>query len=303
MAKKKNVKDISSTYNRYQQDDNTKRDNLDSTQNLDVSFAKGGLKIATIDKTEVLYLDEIEKANEEFNSSKGSKISGVIIAILVVICFILGLFILYHFITFDHSKEKVVVKTQVKEEKIVDDNYLFLGDSITEFYDLDKYYEGLPVVNSGVSGYTTSNILENMEKMVYQYNPSKVFLLIGTNDLEILVDNDKIVDNIEEIIKKIKENRPYAKLYIESIYPINNSDNEKISLNVVNGNRKNADIIAINEKLKQMASTYDATYIDLYNELVDEDGLLRLEYTVDGLHLSDEGYMKVSDVLINYIKK
>ena len=52
-----------------------------------------------------------------------------------------------------------------------------------------------------------------------------------------------------------------------------------------------------------MASTYDATYIDLYNELVDEDGLLRLEYTVDGLHLSDEGYMKVSDVLINYIKK
>ena len=113
MAKKKNVKDISSTYNRYQQDDNTKRDNLDSTQNLDVSFAKGGLKIATIDKTEVLDLDEIEKANEEFNSSKGSKISGVIIAILVVICFILGLFIFHIFKSIFTCKNNKSTKSSI----------------------------------------------------------------------------------------------------------------------------------------------------------------------------------------------
>ena len=54
-------------------------------------------------------------------------------------------------------------------------NYLFLGDSITDFYDLDEYYKDLPVVNSGVSGNTTADILNDMKNRVYNYNPSKYF--------------------------------------------------------------------------------------------------------------------------------
>ena len=46
----------------------------------------------------------------------------------------------------------------------VPDNYLFLGDSITDFYDLDKYYKDLPVVNSGISGNTIDDILKDMKK-------------------------------------------------------------------------------------------------------------------------------------------
>ena len=80
-------------------------------------------------------------------------------------------------------------------ERLEDDytNYLFLGDSITDFYDLDKYYEGLPVVNSGISGNTTEDILNDMKNRVYNYNPSKVFLLIGTNDLIHDISVDEIV--------------------------------------------------------------------------------------------------------------
>ena len=38
-------------------------------------------------------------------------------------------------------------------------NYVFLGDSITAGYDLDKFYKDYPVVNSGVGGYTTKDML------------------------------------------------------------------------------------------------------------------------------------------------
>ena len=40
----------------------------------------------------------------------------------------------------------------------------------------------MPVVNSGVSGDKTNDILDNMEERIYRYNPSKVVILVGTND-------------------------------------------------------------------------------------------------------------------------
>ena len=317
MAKKKCSSDISSKYNRYEKQNNKLENNgqnsaskfhniddLDSTKNLDISFVEGKFsKRAVEEKTEILDVSEIVKANEDFNAEKDKNSFKVIICILGTVCFLLLLFITYHFIIFDHNKVKVIEKEVTKEVMVVDDNYLFLGDSITEWYDLDKYYSNLPVINSGISGYTTSSILENLDKMVYKYNPSKVFILIGINDLELEVSNDVVVDNIKKIIKNIKNNRRYSKIYIESIYPINNSDNEIISSDVINGNRKNADVLEINEKLVKLAAEENITYIDVYSELVDADGLLRLEYTVDGLHLSDEGYKKVTEVLQKYVRE
>lgn len=317
MAKKKYSRDISTKYNRYEKQENKlenngkndsskfqNTDDLDSTRNLDISFVEGKFsKRAVEEKTEVLDVSEIVKANNDFNAVKANNSFKVIICILGAICFLLLIFIICHFIIFDHNKVKVIEREVTKEVMVVDDNYLFLGDSITEWYDLDKYYSNLPVVNSGISGYTTSSILENLDKMVYKYNPSKVFILIGINDLELKVSNDVVVDNIKKIIKNIKNNRRYSKIYIESIYPINNSDNEVISYDVINGNRKNADILEINEKLVKLADEEDITYIDVYSELIDDDGLLKLEYTIDGLHLSDDGYKKVTEVLKKYVRE
>ena len=212
---------------------------------------------------------------------------------------ILGNFFLVgHYITFDHNKVRVETKT--RKVVTVSPNYLFLGDSITDFYDLEKYFPDDPVVNSGINGDQTTDILEDMEERVYQYNPSKVFLLIGTNDLQHERSIDEIVDNIKKIVEGIKENRPEAEIYIESIYPINNTDAEKIDHDMV-GRRTNEDIMTINEKLQQYCQENDVVYIDLYNELIDEDGNLKEEYTKEGLHMSDEGYEAITEKLKQYM--
>ena len=179
--------------------------------------------------------------------------------------------------------------------ELMDDNYLFLGDSITDFYNLDEYYEGLPVVNSGIDGNDTQDILDDMENRVYQYNPSKVFLLIGTNDIDHGDSLDSIVDNIEKILLEIRENRPYAELYLESIYPV--MEGEK----AVNS-RTNEKIMTINDKLEDFCKKEQITYIDMFDLLVDsssEKVQINPKYTKDGLHLSDEGY----DVVTNEVKK
>lgn len=56
------------------------------------------------------------------------------------------------------------------------------------------------------------------------------------------------------------------------------------------GKRNNEKIRRINEALKEMAKQKGVEYIDVYSHLIDEEGNLRLEYTVEGLHLTVEGY-------------
>ena len=142
-----------------------------------------------------------------------------------------------------------------------------------------------------------------MKKRVYDYNPSKVFLLIGVNDLYEGKSKEDIVKDIKEIIDLIKENRPYAKIYLESLYPVNKTDDEKIEEDIRNYEFSNDDIKDINKKLESLAKDEKITYIDMFSELVDDEGNLKIEYTNEGLHISDEGYDKITEVLNKYIKE
>mgnify|MGYP004494787667 FL=1 len=271
---------------------------LDATINLDTSFMekKDKKKVKKI-VDEVVPVPKVDDVYEEKNKST------LIIVLLTIVCLFFIAFIAYHYLFFDHSeKVKVVTKKEEVVEKVVDNNYLFLGDSITEQYDLKEYYEDYPVVNSGVSGDYTSSIVENMKKRVYDYNPSKVFLLIGINDLRNRKDVSEIVSNTKEIIKLIKENRPYSEIYLESIYPINKTDDDKISDSVRDIEFDNEKIIEVNDLLKDLAKDEKITYVDLYNKLIDDDGNLNISYTKDGLHISSEGYECITKELMKYIK-
>ena len=271
---------------------------LDATINLDTSFMdkKDKKKVKKI-VDEVVPVPKVDDVYEEKNKST------LIIVLLTIACLSFIAFIAYHYLFFDHSeKVKVVTKKEEVVEKVVDNNYLFLGDSITEQYDLKEYYEDYPVVNSGVSGDFTSSIVENMKKRVYDYNPSKVFLLIGINDLRKGNDVSEIVSNTKEIIELIKENRPYSEIYLESIYPINKTDDDKISDSVRDIEFDNEKIIEVNDLLKDLAKDEKITYVDLYNKLIDDDGNLNISYTKDGLHISSEGYECITKELMKYIK-
>lgn len=197
--------------------------------------------------------------------------------------------------------EKVITKEN-NRKKIADirkyENIVFLGDSITDFYPIDTIYMDLPIVKSGISGYTTEDILDRMDSMVYQYNPTSVFLLIGTND--IMYDGEstkeKTIENIEKILKNIKSNRKQTKIYLEAIYPVN----KKLNSQMVR-NRDNDIIREINDTLEKYCDENDITFIDMYEVLQDEEGNFSKDYTDDGLHPNDLGYAKISQVIAAYI--
>ena len=223
--------------------------------------------------------------------------------IFVTIIFILSLLL----INKDELNKNIAEKNTELKSKISNiengyTNYLFLGDSITEFYNLDNYYGDYKIVNSGVCGNQTEDILNDLKKRAYVYNPSTIFLLIGTNDLEHKKTVEDTQKNIKEIVNKLNKNLPNAKIYLESIYPVNDTDNKKIDKSMV-GNRTNDSIKKINSELKKYCNDKNCTYLDVYSLLEDKDGNLKLEYTKEGLHMSDKGYEVITKELKKYMHK
>ena len=102
----------------------------------------------------------------------------------------------------------------VKEGGIV-----FVGDSLTENYNVYEYFKGYDVYNRGIGGDTTIGLLSRMEESVYALKPSIVVLLIGINDFELVEGSsvNSIFENICTIISKIKEHCPDTKIILESL--------------------------------------------------------------------------------------
>lgn len=224
----------------------------------------------------------------------------VLISINIILTLSLILYITIDLSLYDHSGKSHV--NNIYDIKVQpNDNFIFLGDSITQRYPLNEFYEELPVVNSGVGGNTTDDILDSMNERVYQYNPTKVFILIGINDLKQEKSVDYIYNNIIKIVNEIKKNRPSTEIYVESIYPINNSENEKINTESIK-NRSNNSINKINKKLEKKFKNTNVTYIDINKGLLDNEKKLKIEYTEDGVHLSPLGYIKVTKLLLPYLK-
>lgn len=282
---------------------------LDATINLDTSFieAKGKNRKKVVERTLENNKKEFENLRREENKNRNKANSSLSLVIVLLICLCVGLiaFDIYYFTNISDNKPKkeVVYKEKKVVEEVVDENILFLGDSITYRYDLEKYYEKLNVVNSGIDGNKTTDIIDDIKKRVYDYNPSKVFILIGINDLCDGKSNEEVVDNVKKIIDLIKENRPYAKIYLESIYPINKTDDDKIDGYVRDFFITNDDIKNVNKKLEEIAGDSNITYIDMFSKLVDSDGNLDLKYTEEGLHMSSEGYDMITEILSKYIKE
>lgn len=194
-----------------------------------------------------------------------------------------------------------VLHPVIRTKQVVAQNIVFLGDSLTEIYNLDHFYgKNANVVNSGVSGHTTADILDNMKERVYRYNPSKVILLIGTNDIETGKSDKEILKNIKKIVYLINKKRPLSDIYIESLYPVNNTENEVINHTMV-GSRTNNRIIELNKKIKCFCNNSNLVYINMYDELLDDDGNLKMDYTKDGLHLNEKGFEIVTEKIKNYI--
>ncbi|SVD44725.1 uncharacterized protein METZ01_LOCUS397579, partial [marine metagenome] len=117
---------------------------------------------------------------------------------------------------------------EFEENPIGNNKIVFLGNSITAGGgNWNQRFNTNNIVNRGISGDYTEGILNRLNEIIY-YKPIAVFLLTGVN--EFFKDNsnnteitpDYVADNILKIAEKIKNGSPSTRIYIQTIFPINN---------------------------------------------------------------------------------
>lgn len=178
---------------------------------------------------------------------------------------------------------------------LVKGDIVMLGNSITDGGEFNELFPGLPIKNRGISGDVVSGIIERLNSAVSP-SPSKIFLLIGINDISHGHSATQIASEYEELVKKIKSLSPQTELYLQSVMPIDNSFGRYKNL----AGREDV-IPALNGHISIIARKYGAEFIDLWPALSDSKGNLKKEYTNDGLHLMGAGYRAWANVLNPYI--
>lgn len=252
-------------------------------------------EIVVPEKEETLK-EKIDKALITDNiTTKQLRIGIVIILVMIIFALIL--------INSRIHRIEQMIKPTEPVTYYVNPKTIFFGDSITSRYDLNKFFENSSYINKGIGGEKTADLLERMKESIYDYNPQRVVLLIGTNDLSANIPLDEIASNISLIIKKIQKNNSQTEVFVESVLPVSKEENaDKVDLDAV-GRRNNDDIKKLNEMIRLVCEKTGATYIDAYDEFTDKNDNLKLEYTVEGLHLNDAGYQKQTEVINQAFKE
>jgi len=190
----------------------------------------------------------------------------------------------------DHWKSRVDLFDR-EAKNATPGKIVFLGNSITEGYDLEKYFPDSTIINRGISGDHIDGLLARFENSVTVWKPVKLFVLIGINDIGALDTVEQIIANYKKLLKVIADSLPDTRVYFNSILPTTPQW----------GNCPKDKIVRLNSELRQLCSDYKYTWIDIHNEFVTADGNLNISLTSDGLHLNAAGYEKWTGILTPYV--
>ncbi|MGH9430107.1 MAG: SGNH/GDSL hydrolase family protein [Terriglobia bacterium] len=176
---------------------------------------------------------------------------------------------------------------------------VFLGDSITDGWNLAKYFPGKPYVDRGVSGQTTPQMLTRMFADVIDLKPGAVIILAGTNDIARNTGPETaamIEENFEAMTELAQAHG--IKVILCTLTPISDYTQHPQS-----ENRPPADILKLNDWLQQYASKSHAIVANYYQTVVDAKGMFREGYSNDGLHPNAKGYSLLAPVAEAAIEK
>ena len=200
-----------------------------------------------------------------------------------------------------------ILNTMVKEGQI-----LFTGSSLMEQFPINELQMDFDInkiiYNRGIGGFTTDDMLQCMDEQILGVKPSKIFINIGTNDISnpaedfnVLLDN--MIKNYRNILKKIKEELPQTTVYMMAFYPVNSIDMAPDCPveHTVFYNRNNTTIPIANAKIQELAEEMNYNYIDVNQGLTDQRGMLKKEYTVEGIHMYANAYKQVLENMKKYL--
>ena len=198
------------------------------------------------------------------------------------------------------EQEKIQTKyRELNQISVIEPNIIFIGDSIIEYYPLQELLGTTKtIVNRGIRGYQTRLLLDNLDAHLYGDAVDQIVILIGTNDIGKDIPMSQTLNNLESVIQTISRDYPLSQIKLVSILPVNEGEDFKQTVYI----RTNEKIKAWNQAYQNLASAYmQVEFVPVFENLLDQKGQLKSDFTTDGLHLSVLGYQALSSTLKKYI--
>jgi len=209
----------------------------------------------------------------------------------------------------DQKRNKVNIYRMLNQ-KVKKGKILLVGSSLMEWFPINEMLlaEGLEhiVYNRGVASFNSTELLEVMDECIFDLEPSKIFINIGSNDIgamgSIAYKKEHLIKNYNEIMNQISKKLPNCEVYIMAYYPINRKADfglGEFQREAVFATRTNAKIIEANNAIEELSKEYNFNFINVNDGLADEGGNLKKEYSIEGMHLLPNAY----SVIFNNLKK
>ncbi|HEX9020761.1 MAG TPA: GDSL-type esterase/lipase family protein [Nitrospirota bacterium] len=168
---------------------------------------------------------------------------------------------------------------------------VFIGDSLTQWFDWQRRFPDYGVTNLGIAGETVEGLLSRRERIRAQItNPDFIFLMTGINN--IANGDYDIVASYREIARNLITWYKQSKVVAQSILPVEltwTSDNA---------------IKDANRRIAEIARKLGAEYLDVYALFVDSHGRPKKGFlSYDGVHLAEKGYEAWANEVERFLNK
>lgn len=170
---------------------------------------------------------------------------------------------------------------------------LFTGSSSIRFWSgLRKDFPNRNVLNRGFGGSEMSDLLYYSESLILKYNPKKIFIYEGDNDINSGKSAEEILANADKLLSLLRAHLP-AKVKIIFI-------SAKPSIARWHLKEKYEEF---NRKLMVWTSTRkNVLYADVWTPMLDSAGEVRKDLFIeDNLHMNQLGYSIWATVIRKFI--
>ena len=168
---------------------------------------------------------------------------------------------------------------------------LFLGNSLTQKWDpslWERYFASLNTLNAGVNGDRTEHLLWRIEHgNIDRQHPELVVLLIGTNDIGRNRPAKITAEGVRQILRVLRSRMPTTRILLLGVLPRSE----------LPGSERRRQVKEVNQLIRTCADGEHVFYVDIGVALLDRHGRLTSEVSPDGVHLSERGYMLLTDQL------
>ena len=176
-------------------------------------------------------------------------------------------------IQWKEEKQYLVKAYEAQNLTVKKGQIVFTGSSLMENFPVDKWVAEIkdaPICyNRGIVGYTTEDFLKVLDIAIFDLEPSKIYINIGTNDLANPdLPLEKIMDNYQEILTQIKNRLPQTEVVLLAYYPGNFDAAEDYMKDVLSV-RTNEKIAAANKMVESLAEKNGFRFLNINTPLQD----------------------------------